>query len=109
MPVRDQATRWNSWFEMLDCILYHIKQVIIQTVAEESLLSSEVISANKWQTLFYIRDFLQSFYDTIKATEGRHATLDKVFLSLDFMAIKFEEAIEKYNYHPFIKAALHAG
>ena len=97
MPVRDQATRWNSWFEMLDRVLCHIKPAIMQTVAEEPNLSNKVILADEWQILLYIRDFLQSFYDTTKTTERRLATLDKVLPSLNFMAIKFEEVIDKYD------------
>ena len=58
MSIRDQSTKWNSSFEMLDCALCYIEPAIIQTVAEESDLSNEVITADEWQILLYIRDFL---------------------------------------------------
>ena len=58
MPVRDQATRWNFWFETLDRVFCYIKQAIMQTAAEESDLSKEIITADEWQILLHIRDFL---------------------------------------------------
>ena len=92
---------------MPDRVLCCIKPAIMQTAAEESDLFKEVITADEWQILLYIRDFLQSFYDTMKVIKRRLATLDKVLPSLDFMAIKFEKVIEKYEDHSFMKAALH--
>ncbi len=109
MPRRDQSTRWNSWYEMIDRALRQIKQPLIHLLSEEPALTKDNLSSDDWQTSTYIRDFLASFYDTTKATEGRHATLDKVIPSLDFMAIQFEQALKKYNDHPYMKPCLHAG
>ena len=109
MPRRDQGVRWNSWYQMIDRALTKIKTPIIQLLAEEPGLQSDHLSSDDWQTLTNIRDFLASFYDTTKATEGRHATLDKVLPSLEFMAVQFDLALEKYDDDLYMKSSLHAG
>ena len=92
MPRRDNSTRWNSWYEMIDRAIRHLKQPIIRTVYEEPALSKDALTHDDWRILTDIRDFLQAFYDTTKATEGRKATLEMVLPSLDFMVQRFEEA-----------------
>ncbi len=111
MPRRDKATRWNSWYEMLNRAINHLKTPILQTIHEEIGLAKDNLSHTEWQSLTHIRDFLKGFYDTTKATKGRKATLDKVLPSLDFMAMKFEVAIKQFrdNDDVFIVSRLHAG
>ena len=78
--------------------LTKIKIPIIQLLAEEPGLQKDHLSSDDWQILTNIRDILVSFYNLIKVTEGRHATLDKVLLSLDFMVVQFDLALELQNH-----------
>ena len=109
MPRRDQGTRWNSWYEMINRVLEKIKPQIQSLLAEEAELKDDNLTPDDWEVLLFVRDFLASFYDTTKATEGRKATLDRVLPSLDFMAFQFTEAIQKYRSHPFMHGCLQAG
>ena len=70
MPRRDNGTRWNSWYEMLELSIERLKQAIIAVTSEESDLTKNIITADEWKTLDHIWDFLQNFYDATKATEG---------------------------------------
>ena len=110
MPRRDNSTRWNSWYEMIDRAIRHLKTLILQTVHEEPSLTNNSLSHSNWLILTNIRDFLQAFYDTTKATKGRRASLDLVLPSLDFLVTKFEEAKETYADHSnlFIRSSLQA-
>ena len=111
MPLRNNKIRWNPWCLMLDQAITHLKTPILQTVHEEPGLAKDFLSHTDWLTLTNIRDFLQAFYHTTKATEGRRATLDMVLPSLDFLALRFEQAIEKYEaiQDQFMISCLQAG
>ena len=80
-----------------------------QTIAENDGLNSDSLTSSDLRTIEKIREFLQAFYDTTKATEGSKVTLDKVMPSLDFMAIRFEDAIRTHTDDPFMMSCLDAG
>lgn len=60
-----------------------LKTAIIQTVHEETSLAQDSLSYTEWLNLIHIRDFLQAFYHTTKATKGKRVTLDLVLPSPD--------------------------
>ena len=94
---------------MIDRVLKQLKPYIIQLISEEPDLMDNNLTPEEWQILVDIRDFLSSFYDTTKATEGRQAILDRVLPSLDFMADLFINAIDKHRHYAFIYGCLQAG
>jgi len=61
MPRRDNGTRWNSWYEMLDRAI-RLKAALVQTVHNEDALAKDSLSSTDWRTLSQIRDFLQVLY-----------------------------------------------
>ena len=109
IPRRDNGTRWNSWFYMLDWAIQKIKQPIITTIMEEPDLSKDLLNAEDWSILQHIRNFLLNFHHAIKATEGRCATLDGVLPTMDFLLEVFIEGTETYRNHPHMHKAIQAG
>ena len=109
MPHRDNGTRWNSWFDMLDWSLSRIKPAIITLTSEEGALTNDLLAADEWITLQHIRDFLRPFQQVTKATEGRRATLDEALPTMDFLAETFEEASTTYGDHAFMQQSIQAG
>ncbi len=109
MPRRDNSTRWNSWYAMLDWALRKLKKAIIHVTSEEPELAKDVLTAEEWKTLGHISDFLRNFYDATKATEGHKATLNRVLPTMDFLANIFEEAIEEFADHDFMRESLQTG
>ena len=109
MPRRDNGTRWNSWYEMLDWSIKRLKPAIIATTSEESELTKDLLTADEWKTLDHIRDFLQNFYDATKATEGHEASLKEVLSTMDFLADIFEDAIVEFADHAFMWESLQTG
>ncbi len=57
MPRRDNGTRWNLWYEMLDRAI-RLKAALVQTVHNEEALAKDTLSATDWRTLSQIRNFL---------------------------------------------------
>ena len=94
---------------MLDRVIGRLKPAIVAVTNEKPELSKDLLSADEWRTLDHIRDFLQAFYDAIKATEGYIATLERVLPSMDFLAKHFEKALDEFVHHDFIRESLHAG
>ena len=78
---------------MINRVLRDIKTLLIKLLTEKLTLTKDTLRPNNQLTLIYIRDFLISFFDIIKVIEGRRAILDKVLLSLDFLAEKFDYII----------------
>lgn len=109
MPLRDNRTRWNSWYLMIDWAIFKIKPAIIAISNEEDDLADDVLTSDDWKLLTYIRNFLQGFFDATKATEGRHATLDRVLPTMDFLIDRFEKAANQFAQHPFMRESIEAG
>lgn len=109
MPHRDNGTRWNSWYEMLDWAIRKIKPEIITLTHEEPDLSNDLLSAEDWKTLVHIRDFLKGFYDTTKVTESKAATLDRVLPTMDFLIERFERAALDFATHDVMRESIQAG
>lgn len=109
MPHRDNATRWNSWYEMLDWAIRKTKPAILQLTSEEEALSKDQLSADDWKTLLQIRDFLLCFYEATKETEGRQATLDNVLPSMDFILGCFEDASDEFADHDILRESVQSG
>lgn len=109
MPHRDNNTRWNSWYEMLNWAIEKIKPQLIALTHEEPDLSDDLLTADNWKDLIQIRDFLKGFYDTTKVTESRAATLDRVLPTMDFLLERFEEAEVQFATHTFMRESVQAG
>ena len=70
---------------------------------KESNLFINLLNTKKWKTLDHIRDFLKTFYNAIKIIEDREAILDRVFSTINFLADRFERAIDKFVYYNIIR------
>ena len=109
MPRRDNSTRWNSWYAMLDWAIERLKPAIIAVSNEEPDLAKDILTAEEWKTLDHIRVFLRGFYFATKAAEGHAATLETVLPTMDFLAKRFETAIQQFADHTYMRESLHAG
>ena len=94
--IRDNSTRWNSWFRMIDCYLEPRHREAIDVFTVRDKLTEDQLSEADWDNLQKIRDFLQCFEDATLATEGKAATLEKVLPTMDFLLEQFEEGKARY-------------
>lgn len=105
-PRRDNGTRWNSWFNMLDWAINKIKIAINQFCFDEEELKNDALNA---RTLKSTRDFLRHFHDAIKATEGKEATIEHFLPSMEFLIHQFEDALFEFADNHFMIGCLDAG
>lgn len=91
-PRRDNTTRWNSWFEMLDwASKTDVRLAIEKASFSAKSLYNDRLSDAEWATLDKIRGFLGPFKDATMATQGQTATLEHVLPSMDFLLQHFED------------------
>jgi hypothetical protein len=89
---RDNCTRWNSWFEMLDwCLQPELRLAIDKVSFSEKDLYDDRLSNDEWAVLAKVRDFLKPFKHTTIATQGQAATLEHILPSMDFLLQHFEQ------------------
>jgi hypothetical protein len=82
--VRDNKTRWNSWYLMLACALKDTMKKAINNycIQEFEDLHDDSLQDTDWAVLQNIYNCLRHFYEATMATEGRQATLERVLLSM---------------------------
>lgn len=83
---RDQKTRWNSYYEMIQWALRkHIKEAIKQTVFDNlAALASDALTTEDWAKLAHFETFLQPFKLLTKLTEGQSSSIELVLPTMDF-------------------------
>lgn len=97
MVHRDQATRWNSFYDMVDWALEKIKEPLQIYTTGADALREDILFSDDWRILEEIRDFLRSFHRATLVTEGQQSGLEKVIPTLDFLLEEFEQADAKYS------------
>ncbi|OWT42236.1 hypothetical protein VFPPC_18636 [Pochonia chlamydosporia 170] len=106
--VRDNSTRWNSWYAMIRTAT-KLKTAINLFCHQYQENSDDLLSEKDWQELQKLQDFLLFFYDATTGTEGRNATIDRVLPTMDFLLEQFETAKEKYADDPFMSPCCNSG
>jgi len=97
MIPRDNDTRWNSWYFMLDISLKKRKEIMnfIDEFFEE--IKEDYLQPDDWATLREYHSFLKPFYQITKLTEGDKSTLDEVLISMDFLVKHLNKALKQYK------------
>jgi len=96
--ARDNSTRWNSWYIMLQAALdlrgaiegYFNKWVEADCIGDE-------LTSEEWNILEKIKAFLEKLKMATKALESSFATLDNVLLAMDFILAQFEAGKEAHK------------
>lgn len=108
--VRDNKTRWNSWYAMIDCAIHKRMKPAIDVYCHQTPdLHKDSLSAEDWINLTHIHRFLKSFHEVTLATEGEHATIERVLPTMDFLLDQFELAKTEYPNNPFMGPMINSG
>lgn len=86
---RDNATRWNSWYQMLKTATT-LRAAIDVYCAQYQENTADILSAEDWRNLQKIENFLLCFHDATLSTESRGATIERVLPTMDFLLEQFE-------------------
>jgi hypothetical protein len=89
--VRDNSTRWNSWYKMISTAT-KLKAAINVYCIQYQENQEDLLSLEDWKDLQKVEDFLLFFHDATLSTESRGATIERVLPTMDFLLEKFEEA-----------------
>ncbi|KJZ70189.1 hypothetical protein HIM_10412 [Hirsutella minnesotensis 3608] len=107
----DNRTRWNSWYQMLHVATEKGIAGALDTYTKNhfSDLSADYLSPEDWALLRSIKEILQPFSRATLATQGEHATLDKVLFTMDVLIRCFDEALISYKSHPELSPRIRKG
>lgn len=95
MLKRDNATRWNSWHNLLETLLRpNLRHAIEVYVDENPQLEEDRLERREWRLLEKVYKILSAFKIATKATEGHQVTLTHLLPSIDFLLNTYSEALK---------------
>lgn len=106
--LRDNDTRWNSKYYMTARAI-ELADQIDYFCSKEKDLKLDSLSEQDWTELKKVCNFLKSFADATKATEGHAHTIDRTLPIMDFLLSKFEAARIEYGSDAFMAPCVEAG
>ncbi|KAJ3453656.1 hypothetical protein MRS44_017903 [Fusarium solani] len=90
---RDNETRWNSWYKMVEWVLRpKVRQAITIFCAQEPALQGDVLTSSDWVTLAETHKFLEPFHDATMANEGMGDSISDVLPTMDYLLHHIEAA-----------------
>jgi hypothetical protein len=94
---RDNDTRWNSWYMLLESMLRpKMRAAIAQYTADHmDALAEDRLTLNDWAVLEKMSAFLKKFQLATKKTEGRRNTVGEILPVIDFLLNAFDTALKE--------------
>ena len=107
---RDNATRWNSWFMMLQ-MAWALRDVIDEFITLHGTvdLEKDRLTDMEWHTIHVIKDFLEKLSMSTKACESHESTLDLTLPSTDYILALFERMKTEYKDDPTFASMFNSG
>jgi hypothetical protein len=109
--VRDNKTRWNSWYAMIDCAIQERIHLAIDLFCHQTGkdIEADWLSHKDWAVLTNIHHFLKFFHQATLATEGQRATIERILSTMEFLLEQLElgklEYINDSHISPCINSA----
>ncbi|KID81002.1 Ribonuclease H-like protein [Metarhizium guizhouense ARSEF 977] len=92
---RDNDTRWNSWYQMVERALRpKVRQAITVFCAQEPALQEDALTPSDWVALAEIHKFLEPFHDATMANEGVQNSIADVLPTMDYILHHIEASRE---------------
>ncbi|KAK2470914.1 hypothetical protein H9L39_17145 [Fusarium oxysporum f. sp. albedinis] len=92
---RDNDTRWNSWYKMVEWALRSkVRQAITIFCAQEPALQEDSLTPSDWATLTETCKFLEPFQDATMANEGNRNSICDVLPTMDYLLHHIETSRE---------------
>jgi hypothetical protein len=102
--IRDNKTRWNSWYAMIGCAIDEKVRPAIELYCHQNQadIREDILSIHDWENLENIHTFLLDFHEVTLANEGRSTTLEQVLPSMDYLLEKLESGKTTYAADAFM-------
>lgn len=82
---QDNATRWNSWFSMIQVACKHQEAISKYTLNNSNDLRDKFLTDEDWEELHAIEDFLEMFHEATLRAEGEHGSIGHTLVLLDLL------------------------
>jgi hypothetical protein len=107
---RDNATRWNSWFAMLQ-MAWALRDIIDEflNLYGDSDVIDDKLTDLEWSIVRVIKDFLEKLHMSTKACESRESTLDLSLPCTDYILSLFEKHKDIYKDDPTFATMFNSG
>ena len=93
--VRNNSTRWHSYYDMCHRAL-QVKDALIALTVQEMDLEAEALTASEWEHLANLTEFLYPFRSVTKANEGLLDTIDRMLPAFEFLLGHLERSRQDY-------------
>ena len=93
----DNATRWSSWFALIDKALKKQAQIKLFFVDNDKDLEEIKLTAKDWDLLHKAHDFLQPFDGLTRSAEGAKSSISQVLLAMDALLKHYEQQKDIYS------------
>jgi hypothetical protein len=87
----DNATRWNSWYKMIDSLLRKKQQVKQFLLDYDKTLGDNLLTSSDWEYLEKTHGFLQPFTSTTLWAQGATTTLSQNPMIMDILLRHYEQ------------------
>lgn len=88
----DNATRWNSWYNLLKVAIEKQDKLMIFCQKHHKKLGSLALSPGDWETLKMTLGFLQPFAQATLIQESKWSSLDQSLYTMDVLFKHYEQA-----------------
>jgi hypothetical protein len=100
--LRDNDTRWNSWYKMLERAI-RLREPITQfNNMERADMEADTLTDAEWDDLELLMEFLEAYSHATLACEGHYATVERILPIMEFLLDILEKGKDEYAEHPFI-------
>jgi hypothetical protein len=83
----DNATRWNSWYKVIDTLLKKRPAIVIWLMENIDSVGDNHLEKDDWDLLQKTHEFLKAFNQATLVTEGGFSTLSDAMMTLDILLI----------------------
>lgn len=87
----DNATRWNSWYRLLDNLLRYQTRVKHFPIEHDRELQDDILLASEWEFIERTHRFLQPFASATLLAEGARSTLSQSLSIMDVLLRQYEK------------------
>jgi len=111
MLHRNNATRWNTGYSMLQSMIRNGDAVDVFGPRHPEQLDEDRLSVVDWEQLADAVSILQPFHYATLCMESDFSGLDNILVELDFLRATFTSVLQKYhaNLHLHIRRASREG
>jgi len=88
----DNATRWSSWYKVIDVAMKKKDQITIFLGEHDSELDGNILTSSDWELLRRTHKFLQPFTKATLWAEGANSSISQSLNLMDMLLLHYEIA-----------------